>query len=689
MSPLSSLSRLSKTVNATLDINQNRIEYKRNRIQSQRRLLLLRKDSDKSVTTAISDIQLFLRANRICQSERIDYRKGQQRRLFVEYSLGEHADTHYLKPRIAAQILSLCVFIVNADFTALRGTQQERSLVTPRTIRSGVIRTLDNYLDELRLYEFSRFCRSKRMIREILNSKNAFRFILLELVLSSNEYRWEGVRSSTRCDAALPAYDELVVSTLEQVSTLASSSSNDRSKASAIAPVSKEVSNHGSSSTNDSSKARKRLELVDAFERHKVDIACFQETKWKGSSNIEGNGYKLWYSGSPTARNGVGVILKAYMKDKVVHVIRCSDRIITLTLVIDGETVNVINAYAPQVGLSKVEKKTFWDSLDKVMREFPTDKRLILGGGLNGHIGAATEGYAGVHGGFGYGVRNEEGRAILDFAIAHDLVVVNSHFKKRDHHLVTFQSGACSSQHNLLALDILFKSVQRMREGSALLRILWKNLIRDATKAFISRVAEGVFTRVEALVACDADSMWNALASIIKDAAKDALGVTIGTSKTHTARRESWWLCEEVQAIVAVKQTRFKELLSCREGNEDERLRVQERYKEAKRQAKKVIAQAKEMAYEDLYKKLDTKEGANDIFRIVKAQERRRRDLGDICFIKDEEGQTITDEEEIKKRWGEYFSSLFNAMERDTKRVWALADNHIPNATTRGSAKLK
>ncbi|GJS65768.1 retrovirus-related pol polyprotein LINE-1 [Tanacetum coccineum] len=269
---------------------------------------------------------------------------------------------------------------------------------------------------------------------------------------------------------------------------------------------------------------RKRLELADALERHRVDIACFQETKWKGSSNIEGNGYKLWYSGSLTARNGVGVILKACLKDKVVHVIWCSDRIITLTLVIDGETVNVIRVYAPQVGLR---------------------------GDLNGHIRVATEGYAGVHGGFGYGVRNEEGRAILDFAIVHDLVVVNSHFKKRDHHLVTFQSEgrciqidylmvrkgdlkackdyrvfpreACSSQQNLLALDIL----------------------GDATEAFRSKVAEGVSTRVEALVACDADSMWNALASIIKDAAKDALGVSIGTSKTHTARRESWWLCEE------------------------------------------------------------------------------------------------------------------------------------------------
>nr|GEW23862.1 retrovirus-related Pol polyprotein LINE-1 [Tanacetum cinerariifolium] len=73
--------------------------------------------------------------------------------------------------------------------------------------------------------------------------------------------------------------------------------------------------------------------------------------------------------------------------------------------------------------------------------------------------------------------------------------------------------------------------------------------------------------------------------------------------------------------------------------------------------------QGERKAYEDLYKKLDSKEGANDIFKIAKARERRRRDLGDICFIKDEEGRTITDEAEIKKIWEEYFFSLFNAKE--------------------------
>ncbi|GJV39828.1 cytochrome P450 98A2-like protein [Tanacetum coccineum] len=213
----------------------------------------------------------------------------------------------------------------------------------------------------------------------------------------------------------------------------------------------------------DGSLTSKLLELVDALERHRVDIACFQETKWKGSSNKEVNGYKLWYSGSHTARNGVGVILRACLKDKVVHVNRCSDRIISLTLVIEGETVNVISAYAPQVGLSEEEKKAFWDSLDEVVRESPTDQRLILGGDLNGHIGATTEGYSGVPRRNTVWSRNEEG----DLKACKDCKV--------------FPREACSSQHRLLAMDTLFKRVQRRRVGSAASRILWKNLNGEAS----------------------------------------------------------------------------------------------------------------------------------------------------------------------------------------------------------------
>ncbi|GJV84408.1 hypothetical protein Tco_1524306 [Tanacetum coccineum] len=52
-----------------------------------------------------------------------------------------------------------------------------------------------------------------------------------------------------------------------------------------------------------------------------------------------------------------------------------------------------------------------------------------------------------------------------------------------------FPGEACSSQHRLLALDTLFKRVQRRRVGSAVLRILWKNLNGDVMEAFKLRAS--------------------------------------------------------------------------------------------------------------------------------------------------------------------------------------------------------
>ncbi|GJR94481.1 retrovirus-related pol polyprotein LINE-1 [Tanacetum coccineum] len=182
----------------------------------------------------------------------------------------------------------------------------------------------------------------------------------------------------------------------------------------------------------------------------------------------------------------------------------------------------------------------------------------------------------------------------------------------------------------------------------------------EAVEAFRATVTEKLTAFKEDMRASNVDQMWNTLACAIKDAAKDSLGVTRESTRTHSTHRESWWFCEEVQTKVAAKLSRFKELLSCQEGNQEVIDMAKERYKVAKREAKIAVARAKDKAYEDLYKRLDSREGANDIYKIAKARERRRRDIGNVRFIKDEGGRTIVREDDIKKRWGEYFFSLFN-----------------------------
>ncbi|GJR07719.1 retrovirus-related pol polyprotein LINE-1 [Tanacetum coccineum] len=396
-------------------------------------------------------------------------------------------------------------------------------------------------------------------------------------------------------------------------------------------------------SWNVGSLTNKLFELSDALGRHKVDIACFQETRWKGSRAREGNGYKLWYSGSSSARNGVGVVVAGRLKDDVVRVTRRSDRIMAISVVIDGEAVNVISAYAPQVGLSDAEKKR---------------------GDLNGHIGAAADGYEGVHGGFGFGKRNEEGRTILKFATAYDMVLANSLFKKRDLRACrdcrAFPRETCSSRHRLVIVDVLLGRRRRRREATRRPRILWKNLKGEAKETFRAVVSEKLTALEEDMSTRNADQMWNTLACVIRDVAKESLGVASDSARTHSTHRETWWFGEEVQTKVATKQSRFKELLACSDGNQEDIELAKKRCKVAKKEAKIAVAQAKYKAYKDLYRKLDSKEGANDIYKIAKARERKRIDIGNARYIKDEGGRTIVREEDIRKRWGEYFSSLFN-----------------------------
>ena len=60
-----------------------------------------------------------------------------------------------------------------------------------------------------------------------------------------------------------------------------------------------------------------------------------------------------------------------------------------------------------------------------------------------GHLQLSSEGYEGVHGGFGFGSRNKEGERLLELGTATDMVVCNTLFRKRLSRLITYESGGC------------------------------------------------------------------------------------------------------------------------------------------------------------------------------------------------------------------------------------------------------
>ncbi|TQD77544.1 hypothetical protein C1H46_036898 [Malus baccata] len=51
-----------------------------------------------------------------------------------------------------------------------------------------------------------------------------------------------------------------------------------------------------------------------------------------------------------------------------------------------------------------------------------------------------------------------------------------------------------------------------------------------------------------------------------------------------------------------------------------------------------------------MYKRLDTKEGELDIYKLARAREKKTRDLNQVRCIKDEDGKVLDTENVVKDR---------------------------------------
>ena len=188
-------------------------------------------------------------------------------------------------------------------------------------------------------------------------------------------------------------------------------------------------------------------ELADMMERRNVDILCLQETKWKGSKarNI-GGGCKLFYSGADRRKNGIGIVVREELAESVLEVKRVSDILMAMKLEVNGSILNMVSAYAPQVNNSMEEKNDFWEDLDGLIESISTKERIVLGADLNGNVGEGNIGDEEIMGRYSAGTRNKEGSMVVGFGKRIDLAIINTYFKKKDEHRVTYKSGGKSTQ---------------------------------------------------------------------------------------------------------------------------------------------------------------------------------------------------------------------------------------------------
>nr|CAB3475315.1 unnamed protein product [Digitaria exilis] len=314
------------------------------------------------------------------------------------------------------------------------------------------------------------------------------------------------------------------------------------------------------------------------------------------AKEVDDTGFKLWYTGATSGRNGVG--------------------------------------------LSESVKRQFWEDLDGMVSTVPISEKLFIGGDLNGHVGATNVGFERVHGGFGYGCRSQEGEDI-DFILAR-------RDDRRDCLDCKVIPGECVvPQHKLVVADFRLRVRVHQDKRAKMARTKWWKLRGEAAQTFKGRmVEEGPWDEGE-----DVDDMWLKMATCVRKVAAEVLGVSRGGKQEG---KDTWWWNEEVQRAIKEKKEWFKRL------HLDRSAANIEGYKVAKKAAKRAVSVAKGKAYDDLYQRLGTKEGERDIYRMARFRERKTRDINQIKCIKDETDQPLVKDEEIKDRWREYFDKLFN-----------------------------
>ncbi|KAK3548874.1 hypothetical protein QTP70_021261 [Hemibagrus guttatus] len=385
----------------------------------------------------------------------------------------------------------------------------------------------------------------------------------------------------------------------------------------------------------------KGRELADVMERRKVDILCVQETRWKGSkARSIGAGFKLFYYGVDSKRNGVGVVLKEEFVRNVLEVKRVSDRVMSLKLEFEGVMLNVVSGYAPQVGCELEEKERFWSELDEVMESIPTGERVVIGVDFNGHVGEGNTGDEEVMGKFGVKERNLEGQMVVDFAKRMDMAVVNTYFQKREEHRVTYKSGgrrtqvdyilcrrgnlkeisdckvvvgeSVARQHRMVVCRMTLMVCKTKRSKIEKKTKWWKLKKEECCEEFRQKLRQALGGQV--VLPDD----WETTAEVIRETGRKVLGVSSGRRKED---KETWWWNEEVQDSIQRKR------LAKKKWDMDRTEENRQEYKELQRRVKREVSKAKQKAYEELYTRLDTREGEKDLYRLARQRDRDGKDV--------------------------------------------------------------
>ena len=305
----------------------------------------------------------------------------------------------------------------------------------------------------------------------------------------------------------------------------------------------------------------------------------------------------------------------------------------------------------------------------------PASEFLIPCGDWNGHVGCAYTGYREVHDGMGYGrpEPDAEGERTLEYALAFDLLLGNTCFKKRDSHLITYKSGNIATQivfilfhrtrpkhvtdvkvipgkevalqHQLLVCDMRIDVPAKSKCKFTPRLKVWKLKDPQMNSHF-----QEVFNLHVSTSAGAADGATEDIWNNIKTGLLKTTEEVCGTTWPHHWRRKTWWWNEHVEKAIAAKWKAFK---TWKTGKG-----TRASYNAAKCSARHALHHTHQEADKKVFENIDPK--SSEVYRLANQFRRENADVVGDKPVKNDAGEMSMSKDSKQKAWLEHYQRLLN-----------------------------
>ncbi|XP_054082831.1 craniofacial development protein 2 isoform X1 [Zeugodacus cucurbitae] len=369
------------------------------------------------------------------------------------------------------------------------------------------------------------------------------------------------------------------------------------------------------------------VQLADVLIRLKADITAIQAVRWTGHGRKKVGPCDIYYSGHIKERKfGVGFVVGERLRRRVLAFTPVDERLATIRIKARFFNITLICAHAPTEEKDDVTKDAFYERLERTYERCPRHDVKVVLGDFNARVG--KEGVFGTTAGK-FSLHDEtspNGLRLIDFAGARNMVVCSTRFQHKKIHQATWLSPdrntrnqidhvvidgrhvSCvldvrtlrgpniDSDHYLVAAKIrtrlcAAKNARQQTQGRF-----------DVEKLQSQQTATKYSTRLALLLSESTHQhlgireLWNGISNSLRTAAVETIG--------FRQRQKTSWYDEECRLASERKQTSYLATLqttTTRAG--------WDRYRELKREARRICRQKKKEAemreYEELEKLAD------------------------------------------------------------------------------------